>query len=84
MKFNGYNVVVTRDIPKMTLSPGDYVTLEFRKEMDAWLLQFFGSTNLLKDGESMVTELDKKIFMNPRTYHILKKQAYNYGVNDYV
>lgn len=64
----GFKVIVTPDFPKMTLGPGDYVTPEYRKEIDAWLLSFFGTINVVDDGKSIVSIVGNLISMNPRTY----------------
>lgn len=69
---NGIRVFVTPDIPKMKLGPGDYVTPAFRAEMDEWLLQFFGTTNLVEDGKCYHMLLEDAVSMNPRTYAKLR------------
>jgi hypothetical protein len=42
----------------------------FKEEMDAWMLSFFGVTNLVKDGD--VIRMGRAIYMNPRTVERLK------------
>lgn len=69
---NGLKVFVSPDIPKMKLAPGDYVTPAFRADIDAWLLSFFGVTNLMEDGVCTVSETLSSVWMNPRTYAQLK------------
>ena len=64
----GFKIIVTPDFPKMTLGPGDYVTQEYREEIDAWLLSFFGTTNVIEDGKSVVSIVGNFISLNPRTY----------------
>ncbi len=71
--FYGMKVVVTPDIPKMKLGPGDYITPEFRAEIDVWLLEFFGTTNILEDGVYLTSELMGHVMLNPRTYSELKR-----------
>lgn len=79
--FYGLRITVSPDIPKMQLAAGDYVTPEFRKEIDAWLLSFFGVTNLVPDGVCYAIktgpvkgyEDEDSFIMNPRTFAILKK-----------
>lgn len=61
-------VYVTPDFPKLQLAPGDYVTPEYRKEIDAWLLSFFGTTNVIEDYISLVSQVYGLVSMNPRTY----------------
>lgn len=69
---HGIQVFVTPDLPKMKLAPGDYVTPEFRAEIDIWLLDFFGAHNLLKDGEAVGMPSTGQTWMNPRTYARLR------------
>ena len=59
---------ITPDIPKMKLAPGDYITPEFRKEIDEWLVSFFGVTNIVPDGKTMILENPGIVWMNPRTF----------------
>lgn len=68
----GLKVFIHPDRPKMKLAPGDYVTPAFRQEIDAWLVEFFGYTNLLEDGESIVSEQMGVVFVNPRGYAALR------------
>lgn len=73
------SVIVAPDRPKMTLMdevipgvvswpPG------FKEKMDAWMLSFFGTTNLLKDGEVMKMG-EHSLYVNPRTFVTLKQAA---------
>lgn len=71
----GVQILVTPDVPKMQLAPGDYITPEYRREIDAWLIEFFGTTNLLADGQVAGSELMGKAWMNPRTYAQFKAQG---------
>jgi hypothetical protein len=71
----GFDVIVTPDLPKMKLAQGDYVTPAFRQEIDEWLLSFFGTTNFITDGNTIVSEVSNKIWMNPRTYVNLRRVA---------
>jgi hypothetical protein len=71
----GKRVMVQRDVPKMQLSPGDYVTPEFRKEVDLWLLDFFGTHNLMTDGQVYHDRIHDVLHMNPRTFYQLKYVA---------
>jgi hypothetical protein len=68
----GLRVFVTPDHPNMQLAPGDYVTPEFRKEIDAWLLEFFGTFNLLEDTAYLFQEQAGIVHMNPRAFAKLK------------
>lgn len=43
----------------------------FKDEMDAWLLSFFGTVNLIKDGDVIKTPYG--LHMNPRTLEQLEK-----------
>lgn len=69
--FNGMRVTISPDQPKMKLAPGDYVTPEFREEIDRWLLEFFGVTNLIPDGQ--VYQAGDYLMMNQRTWRNVKE-----------
>ena len=69
MMFGGIKIHVTPDRPKMKLSAECPVTPDFRAEMDLWLLSFFGTTNLIPDGQAYDTP--NGMFMNPRTHAAL-------------
>lgn len=71
---SGYKIQISPDRPRMQLAPGDYVTPEFRAEINLWMLGFFGTTNLLKDGQTYVIH-DEVIVCNPRTYAAMEKIA---------
>ena len=71
----GKRVVIKEDGPKMQLGPGNYVTPEFRKEIDLWLLDFFGTTNLMADNQVYHDKIHDLLYMNPRTYYRLKYVA---------
>lgn len=53
--------------PRMMLSEKVQVTDEFRQEMNAWLLEFFGR-------EPVVLLTTESYFMHPNTLMRLKKQ----------
>lgn len=67
---NGYNIIVTPDVPKMKLSADCPVTPTFRAEIDAWMFEFFGAANLIEDGQ-MIAD-GQNIYVNPRTFSMLK------------
>ncbi len=71
-QFEGLSINVIPDTPKMKLSPGDYVTPEFRKEIDEWMVSFFGVTNLVPDGTTLISNAIGTIWMNPRTFSQLQ------------
>lgn len=66
--FLGFRVHVTPDTPKMQLSKDVPVSPDFRKEIDAWLIGFFGYTNILGDDAVLVSEAMGTIHCNPRNY----------------
>lgn len=72
----GVPLHVVNDHPKMTLYseplPGVAWPPGFKAEMDAWMLRFFGMSNLVKDGE--VLNLGGHVHMNPRTFRHFKAQ----------
>ena len=63
----GVRVVVTPDTPRMQLSEDCPVTPEFRAEMNAWMLGFFGVTNTVEDNQVLHDKVHDVIYMNPRT-----------------
>jgi hypothetical protein len=72
----GMRVIVTPDRPKMQLSPRvcEVLAPEFIAETNAWMLRFFGTTNLLNDGAVLVHE-GQSFTMNPRTAARLRAAA---------
>jgi hypothetical protein len=71
--FGGTQIYVVEDQPKMKLSADCPVTPEFRLEMDAWLIRFFGMENRLVDGE--IISVGNSLHMNPRTFSEFKKNV---------
>ena len=63
---SGYTVRITPDTPRVQLSEKVTVSQQFRDQINAWLAEFFGVTNILSDGVVMRTE--NILFMNPRTH----------------
>lgn len=70
LNLDGYDIIVTPDLPKMQLSEGCPVTPAFRIEMNEWMLSFFGTTNTVPDGQVMMH--GHSIYVNPRTRAMLK------------
>jgi len=77
----GMAVCVMPDVPKLQLGDGsqlmagDFVTPECRRETNAWLLSFFGTTNQLEDGVTYVSQVASVIWVNPRTLHQIERAA---------
>lgn len=76
MIFNGTKIVMSPlcdPRPKMTLSPDVTVSNEFRNEMNAWMLEFFG----MHPAQSYVVTdpktLEDTIYIGSKTYAELKK-----------
>lgn len=67
----GLRVVVHPDVPKMQLSLDCPVTDEYRKDTNAWMIRFFGMTNLISNGS--VYRMGDTLTMNPRTWEQIKK-----------
>lgn len=69
----GIDVVVSPDQPKMQLGAAvcEVLNPAFIAEMNAWMRDFFGTTNLIPDGETVIVG-GRQMFMNPRTYARLK------------
>jgi hypothetical protein len=68
----GHKVIVHPDHPKQQLSENVLVSDEFRAKTNAWLLDFFGYTNAIQDGHSIVQKANKTIYVNPRDFERLK------------
>ena len=70
----GLRVFVQPDQPKMQLSSRvkEVLSPEFAAETDAWMLSFFGITNMLPDGEVIVAKAAGFMTMNPRTFAQLR------------
>ena len=70
-RIHGLDVVISSDYPKMQLSKDCPVTPEFRAEINAWMVEFFGVSNVCPDGQFYVIEAHQQIVMNQRTYRQL-------------
>lgn len=70
---HGLLVNVIPDQPKMRLSEDVPVSDACREETNAWMLEFFGTTNLIPDGAFY--NLPGAVLMNPRTYAALKQRT---------
>lgn len=62
----GMRVVEMPRRPKMQLSEDCPVTPEFRKEMNAWLLDFFGTVPLIGDDNTAYVIGGGVVMMNPQ------------------
>jgi len=54
----------------MQLSDDCPVTPAFRDEINTWMVQFFGTTNIIPDGQMINDGL--YLYVNPRTFSMLK------------
>ena len=64
--YDGLNIYVQEDVPKMQLSPDVMVPAAFRVEINAWMRKFFGYTNLLPNGQVVIS--GNYAIMNEHTY----------------
>ena len=72
----GLEVHVAPDLPRMRLSEDCPCTPEYRAELNAWMLEFFGTTNPLDDGQVLdVTWPTRRLVMNLRTLAKLQAAA---------
>lgn len=75
-EFGGMKLYVNPDTvrPKMQLSDDCPVTPDFRAEMNAWMLEFFGSVveNSVPDGVALASSRYGAFHVNPRTFAALK------------
>lgn len=69
----GIPVYIVPDTPRWQLSADCPVTDAYRTETNAWAREFFGTTNLLKDGQVVERTRPRAFYMNPRTAAALKK-----------
>jgi hypothetical protein len=65
---NGLKMVKAPLYPKMTLAKDVMVSPQFREEINAWMLGFFGTTCLLERGTSWVLEHQGTIVLHPDDY----------------
>lgn len=65
--YMGLHIHVTTDKPKQQLAEDVPVSPEFRKDINAWMIDFFGVWNIVEDGQ-VFNVGSGAIFMNPRTY----------------
>lgn len=77
--YMGLPVYITGDMPKMQLSRSvcEVLKPDFVREMNTWLLEFFGTANLLKDGEIIFNDgaafrTGGSLHMNARTFEQLR------------
>jgi hypothetical protein len=73
--FNGLKVYVQPDQPRMQLGEPvkQYLTPEQIADHNAWMRGFFGVTNMLPDGQYVLSEQFGFVSMNPRTYEQFRK-----------
>lgn len=72
----GIPVQVIPDRPRMQLSEDCPCTPEYRVELNAWMLAFFGTTNMIADGQVLhVTYPEERFVMNQRTFDWIRLAA---------
>jgi hypothetical protein len=76
----GLKIFLSQDFPKRQLAADCPVTTEFRKEINAWMLEFFGWDNLIQDGQYLT--VFGQIHMNRRTYAQLKSMTIKSNLNN--
>lgn len=76
---DGVKIYISQDSvrPKMQLTEGCPVTPDFRIEMNAWMLEFFGTVteNLIPDGQAWASREHGAIHINPRTFARLQRAS---------
>ena len=70
--FCGYQVIKAQVFAKMRLAEDVTVSPEFRDEMNAWMLQFFGATCVVERGNCLFMEDQKTIVVHPDDYEVLR------------
>jgi hypothetical protein len=68
----GLKVVVSCERPRYRLPDGLPLPPDFRAEFNAWALEFFGTWNLLPDGQVLIEERRGIVHMNARTLAAMK------------
>ena len=78
----GFKLIVQSDHPRMQLSEPvkQYLTPEQIADHNDWMLRFFGTTNMLKDGAYVIAEQAGFVTKNPRTYEQFRHSAVTHGV----
>lgn len=71
--FMGMRIVVSPDRPKYQLPADVTVPQAFREDFDRWALEFFGTTNLVPDGQMLVVH-GRELVMSPRTVAAMKDE----------
>lgn len=73
---------ISPDIPKFQISLDCPLTDDFRKEMNAWCISFFGTTNLVEDNQAYRFQDGgfTVLLVNPRTYAKLPRYAHNESI----
>lgn len=81
----GLDVYIQPDQPKMQLgrepcrlpdgTTFDWIKPEDRDRVNAWLRGFFGTTNIIPDGQYLLSQELGFVSMNPRTYLQFKLAA---------
>ena len=69
--WNGYRVCLTKDAPVRQLALDVPVSEDVRKSVNAWMVEFFGTTNMVPDGQVLVMEEGKAMWMSARTWACL-------------
>jgi hypothetical protein len=79
MTMYGLKVYVQPDQPKMQLGEPvkQYLTPAQIADHNAWLLRFFGTTNMVPDGQYLLSEQFGFVSMNPRTYEQFRRAAFH-------
>jgi hypothetical protein len=70
--FGGVKVVIAAETAKMKLSADLPVTDQFRKEIDDWMLKFFGTTCYVPEGQVITLDCNT-VIVHPRTYNEMLK-----------
>lgn len=73
MFYKGLRVQIHEDRPKMQLSEDVPVSPEFRVEMNQWMREFFGTTNLIG---SQVIVMGDTVVMSEKTFEFLKSSEH--------
>lgn len=71
----GMPIVISKGYPKMQCSPAfvQTQTPELVAKTNAWMAEFFGYSNPLKDGQIMQDKLTNTLIMNQFTFDMIQR-----------
>lgn len=67
---NGYKVIIHKPVPKLQLSEDCPVSDDFRIEINAWLIDFFGyeKDSIIDSGDIIMLHASREMIMSQETH----------------